>query len=86
MRTNRLINDISSDIYFMSTSKLKTWQNPVDGNTANVKMLRNNSSNRFTGLAPERWYRCYTYLNDNWCFQGIFAGDDRFERLNNLDI
>lgn len=79
------IHDIYKDIHFLTTTKLKQWQKPQPGNTANFRILGNRSADNSTPEPPARVYRCYTFLHGEWCYQGVFAGIDRFRRIDRID-
>lgn len=85
------IEDICKDIYYLNTTKLKQWQNPQEGDTRNFRILDSETIvfikqiNIQTEGAPVRYYRCYTFLSNEWCYQGVFKGIDRFIRSNRID-
>lgn len=80
------IKDICKDIHYLNTTKLKQWQNPQEGNTCNFKILNTQSSDTPILKAPQRFYRCYTFISGEWCYQGVFEGTDRFTRENIITL
>ena len=85
MQTNQLVNDICDDLYFIHTTDLKAWQSPTDRDMGSFKVRGSGSVCTSYEDIPDSLYRCYSYLGGQWCYRGIFKGNDRFDRLNNLD-
>lgn len=79
------IKDICNDIHYLNTTKLKQWQNPQEGYTCNFRILNNEWAGIQIDGRPVRFYRCYTFISGQWCYQGVFKGIDRFTRNNQID-
>lgn len=79
------IDRITKDIYFLKSTKLRQWQNPSEGDTANFRILGNESAGNYHVITPTRLYRCYTFLTGEWCYQGLYSGIDRFIRANRIE-